>query len=262
MRCRRQQQQQQQHDRARDPDCGPSRRACRPAVDPAPAAAATCSKYSNQADAQRAKDTRDADGDGIYCEALPCPCLGAGGSSGSGGGPSPIPAAPVEPKPTKPTHVYRHARITSVVDGDTIKVKLRAGDFRTVRLIGIDTPETHKPGGRWSAPPSARPRRCCDSRSQRPRTPTATASGTPKAATDGTSSSGPIRPRPPTTATGGCRPTSPREPVRTWRPSNWPGDGRTWTSSAARSRSSVDSRVGKSERKLEAGRMVCHAAFG
>ena len=40
------------------------------------------------------------------------------------------------------------ARITSVVDGDTIKV--RAFDasrrFYTVRLIGIDTPETKKPG--------------------------------------------------------------------------------------------------------------------
>jgi len=32
----------------------------------APAAsAATCDDYSNQADAQRAQDTRDADGDGI-----------------------------------------------------------------------------------------------------------------------------------------------------------------------------------------------------
>ncbi len=35
------------------------------------AAAATCSDYSNQADAQRAMDTRDADGDGIYCESAP-----------------------------------------------------------------------------------------------------------------------------------------------------------------------------------------------
>jgi len=33
----------------------------------APASAATCAEYSNQADAQRAKDTRDGDGDGIYC---------------------------------------------------------------------------------------------------------------------------------------------------------------------------------------------------
>jgi hypothetical protein len=42
--------------------------------------AATCSQYSNQADAQRAKDTRDADGDGVYCESLPCPCAGPGSS--------------------------------------------------------------------------------------------------------------------------------------------------------------------------------------
>ena len=43
--------------------------------------AATCSQYSNQADAQRAKDTRDADGDGVYCESLPCPCAGPGTSA-------------------------------------------------------------------------------------------------------------------------------------------------------------------------------------
>ena len=45
------------------------------------AAAATCSDYSNQADAQRAKDTRDADGDGVYCESLPCPCAKPGTSA-------------------------------------------------------------------------------------------------------------------------------------------------------------------------------------
>jgi hypothetical protein len=55
----------------------------------------TCSDYSNQAQAQRAKDTRDADGDGIYCESLPCPCLEPGDSGGGGGGGSPRPA----PKP-------------------------------------------------------------------------------------------------------------------------------------------------------------------
>jgi hypothetical protein len=38
------------------------------AADPVAQSAATCSDYSNQADAQRAADTRDADGDGIYCE--------------------------------------------------------------------------------------------------------------------------------------------------------------------------------------------------
>jgi hypothetical protein len=31
------------------------------------AAAATCSDYDTQAEAQRAADTIDADGDGIYC---------------------------------------------------------------------------------------------------------------------------------------------------------------------------------------------------
>ena len=30
-------------------------------------AAATCDDYSTQAEAQRAADTRDGDGDGIYC---------------------------------------------------------------------------------------------------------------------------------------------------------------------------------------------------
>jgi micrococcal nuclease len=32
------------------------------------------------------------------------------------------------------------------VDGDTIRVKLANARFETVRLIGIDTPETKKPG--------------------------------------------------------------------------------------------------------------------
>jgi micrococcal nuclease len=40
--------------------------------------------------------------------------------------------------------VFRGARITSV-DGDTVRVKLADGRFETVRLIGIDTPETKKP---------------------------------------------------------------------------------------------------------------------
>lgn len=39
-----------------------------------PAQAAVCADFSNQAAAQSAANTRDADGDGIYCESLPCPC--------------------------------------------------------------------------------------------------------------------------------------------------------------------------------------------
>jgi micrococcal nuclease len=40
----------------------------------------------------------------------------------------------------------RRARILSVVDGDTVKVRLASGKRITVRLIGVDTPETTKPG--------------------------------------------------------------------------------------------------------------------
>ena len=38
-----------------------------------------------------------------------------------------------------------NARVTHVVDGDTIDVEMPDGDEETVRYIGIDTPETVKP---------------------------------------------------------------------------------------------------------------------
>ena len=38
------------------------------------------------------------------------------------------------------------ATVTKVVDGDTIEVRV-GGEEEKVRLIGIDTPETHGPGG-------------------------------------------------------------------------------------------------------------------
>ena len=60
---------------------------------PSPASAATCASYSNQAEAQRAADTRDSDGDGVYCESLPCPCAGPGRSEP----PPSTPARPVKP---------------------------------------------------------------------------------------------------------------------------------------------------------------------
>lgn len=40
----------------------------------------------------------------------------------------------------------RTARVVSVVDGDTLKVRLTTKRVVTVRLIGIDTPEAKKPG--------------------------------------------------------------------------------------------------------------------
>ena len=62
------------------------------------ASTGTCDDYDNQAEAQRAKDTRDADGDGIYCETLPCPCLAPDPRAGSGGSVDPLaPLAPPVP---------------------------------------------------------------------------------------------------------------------------------------------------------------------
>src|SRR5881392_559291 len=58
------------------------------ALAPAAAQAHTCADYPNQAAAQKAADTRDADHDGIYCEDLPCPCLKPG-STGGGSGSTP-----------------------------------------------------------------------------------------------------------------------------------------------------------------------------
>jgi hypothetical protein len=91
------------------------------AVNGQPAQAATCADYSNQAAAQHAHDTRDADGDGIYCESLPCPCAKPAGDFG-GGGPKPDPPAGTSPSgcvrpsavqnisfsKTKYPHIRRH----------------------------------------------------------------------------------------------------------------------------------------------------------
>jgi hypothetical protein len=52
--------------------------AAAPGGPPVAHAAAVCSDFPNQAAAQRAHNTPDADHDGVYCEALPCPCLKPG----------------------------------------------------------------------------------------------------------------------------------------------------------------------------------------
>ena len=127
---------------------------------PSAHAAAVCADHETQAEAQNAADTIDADGDGRYCESLPCPCAGA------------TPIQPLVPQGTrteaqsKPNRAaVRRAklratrwrrfsrsvwRVTGVVDGDTVHVAKVSGPAPgtawTVRLIGIDTPETVKPG--------------------------------------------------------------------------------------------------------------------
>ena len=65
---------------------------------PSPAAAATCADFPNQAAAQMAANTVDADHDGIYCESLPCPCL----KPGEPAPPPPPPVAPPSPSPPPP----------------------------------------------------------------------------------------------------------------------------------------------------------------
>ena len=120
-------------------------------VTPSSAFAVTCADFTTQAAAQFAGNTRDGDGDGIYCEALPCPCSKA--PPGTSSAPLPVVSPPPGPTPppepaAAPGPTRTAVRIERVTDGDTLKVRLPDGRRRTVRLIGIDTPETVKPGVR------------------------------------------------------------------------------------------------------------------
>jgi endonuclease YncB( thermonuclease family) len=129
------------------------------AVPSAPAQDRDCGSFSTQAAAQAYfvalggptydPDRLDGDSDGIACEALPCPC-----SSGPGTAPPATPTStptavptPTAPSPTsQPAGTRRLARIVRVIDGDTLRVRLSSGQQITVRLIGVDTPETKRPG--------------------------------------------------------------------------------------------------------------------
>lgn len=98
-----------------------------------------CSDFATQRAAQRFFERHnpsadphrlDSDGDGIACEDNPCPCSTGGGGGGGGGHGTPQP-------------VKRDwARVVKVVDGDTVRVRLK-GHRADVRLIGIDTPEVY-----------------------------------------------------------------------------------------------------------------------
>jgi endonuclease YncB( thermonuclease family) len=119
------------------------------AAPPATAADRDCADFDNQAQAQdyfldqggpdSDPDRLDGDGDGVACDSLPCPCR-------RGRSPSPTPNP--EEKPRERAQTIR-ARVTEVIDGDTIRVRSLERTGRssyTVRLIGIDTPETKRPG--------------------------------------------------------------------------------------------------------------------
>lgn len=112
-----------------------------------------CGDFDTQAQAQRFfveqggprsdPHALDGDRDGTACESLPCPCSSGGGGSpdGSGGAGGDRPRRQV-------------AVVARVVDGDTVAVRLRPGGAaRTVRMLGIDTPEVH--GGTECGGPAA-----------------------------------------------------------------------------------------------------------
>lgn len=86
-------------------------------------------------------DHLDGNADGRACESLPCPCDGAFAA------PDPAPP-PIAPAASPVTTRSDRARVARVVDGDTLEVRLTTGQTARVRLIGVDTPETAKPGRR------------------------------------------------------------------------------------------------------------------
>ncbi len=85
--------------------------------------------------------------------------IGCGGASEEGSQPSPTPSSAVassEPSPSlspivapSPSTVTQPARtdaqVVEVVDGDTLKVSIGGGPRQTLRIIGVDTPETKDP---------------------------------------------------------------------------------------------------------------------
>ena len=98
-----------------------------------------CSDFDTQAQAQTfylhhdpQSDPHRLDGtddDGIVCESLPCPCSTSTSSGGTA--------------TTTATTLHQVGRVTKVVDGDTIDVRLASGPVARVRLVGIDTPEVY-----------------------------------------------------------------------------------------------------------------------
>ena len=95
--------------------------------------------YVNAGGPQRDPHRLDADDDGKACDSLPCPCSSATGGGGGG---------------SLPARIIQYGRVTKVVDGDTMDVRLAStGKVRRVRMIGIDTPEVY--GGTQCGGPKA-----------------------------------------------------------------------------------------------------------
>jgi hypothetical protein len=99
--------------------------------------AASCADHSTQAEAQAAKDTRDGDGDGRYCEDLPCPCADeSDGGSDLPEAPAPDPAPDPEPKPgtsADPARCIVVKRVISVGLSKTKYPEVRAHWERAIK---------------------------------------------------------------------------------------------------------------------------------
>lgn len=69
--------------------------------------------------------------------------FGAGGSAGTSGAADAAASAAGTPTPSSSSDsVLQEATAVRVVDGDTLKVRLADGTEHSVRLVGIDTPES------------------------------------------------------------------------------------------------------------------------
>src|SRR5690349_12912041 len=81
--------------------------------------------YLNHGGPQSDPHRLDDDNDGVACESNPCPC-----STSQGGG---------QQDPIK----VQRGSVVRVIDGDTVRVRLRKGPRVDVRILGIDTPEVY-----------------------------------------------------------------------------------------------------------------------
>lgn len=83
----------------------------------------------------------DDEGDGVACESNPCPCIGRGNPGGSNTGNQP------NNNPNPGPKVYRETgNVVDILDGDTLKVRIRDGGVVSVRMLGINTPERGRCG--------------------------------------------------------------------------------------------------------------------
>ncbi|HXH79436.1 thermonuclease family protein [Nocardioides sp.] len=96
----------------------------------------------------------DAEGDGLACESNPCPCITDLGPVPLVGQttppPRPTPSGGTETSGTETEGsgssgpVRRHwGNVVRVTDGDTLSVRIAGVGVRSVRILGIDTPEVY-----------------------------------------------------------------------------------------------------------------------